>query len=91
MEKSPGDVSSPGDPSKPLAKKKRLCDEKIEKAMGTLVSGITKALSGSDEHFLQLEEKRIKLDELMLRMEDDQRKENDKDKNVDVEMKESFS
>lgn len=45
--------------------------------MGTLVSGITKALSGSDECFLQLEEKRIKLDELMLKMEDDRRKEND--------------
>ena len=45
---------------KPLAKKKRSRDEKIEKAMGTLVSGITNALSGSDERFLQLEEKRIK-------------------------------
>ena len=31
----------------------------------------------SDERFLQLEEKRIKLDELMLKMEDDRRKEND--------------
>lgn len=86
-EKSPGDGSSPVDPSsdqveeqhdkKPPAKKKRSRDEKIEKAMGTLVSGITKALSGSDECFLQLEEKRIKLDELMLKMEDDRRKEND--------------
>ena len=58
-EKSPGDGSSPGDPSsdqveehddkKPLAEKKKSRDEKIEKAMGTLVSGITKALSGSDD------------------------------------------
>ena len=37
--------------------------------MGTLVSGITNALSGSNERFLQLEEKRIKLDEMMLKME----------------------
>ena len=45
--------------------------------MGTLVSGITKALSSSDERFLQLEEKRIKLDEMMLEMEEDRRKESD--------------
>ena len=45
--------------------------------MGTLVSGITKALSSSDERFLQLEEKRIKLDEMMLKMEEDRRKESD--------------
>ena len=42
--------------------------------MSRLVSGITKALRGSDECFLQLEEKRIKLDEVMLKMEEDQRK-----------------
>ena len=62
---------------KPPAKKKRSRDEKVEKAMGTLVSGITKALSSSDECFLQLEEKRIKLDEMMLKMEEDRRKESD--------------
>ena len=56
---------------KPLAKKKRSRDEKMEKAMGTLVSGITKAISSSDERFIQLEEKRIKLDEMMLKMEED--------------------
>ena len=79
-EKSPSDLSSDQADEcdkKPLAKKKRSRDEKIEKAMGTLVSGITKALSGSDERFLQLEEKRIKLDEMMLKMEEDRRKESD--------------
>ena len=45
--------------------------------MGTLESGITKALSSSDECFIQLEAKRIKLDEMMLKMEEDQRKESD--------------
>ena len=39
---------------------------------------VAKALSSSsDECFLQLEEKRIKLDEMMLKMEEDQRKESD--------------
>ena len=80
-EKSPSDLSSDQADEqcdkKPLAKKKRSRDEKIEKAMGTLVSGITKALSSSDKCFLQLEEKRIKLDEMMLKMEEDRRKESD--------------
>ena len=38
-----------------------------------MVLGITEALSGSDESFLLLEEKRIKLDEMMLKMEEDYR------------------
>ena len=78
-EKSPSgqSIEQSAADKKPLAKKKRSRDEKIEKAMGTLVSGITNALSGSDERFLQLEEKRIKLDEMMLKMEEDQRKESD--------------
>ena len=62
---------------KPPAKRKRSQDEKVEKAMDTLVSGITKALNSSDGCFLQLEEKRIKLDEMMLKMEEDRRKESD--------------
>ena len=45
--------------------------------MGILVSGITKALSSCDERFLQVEEKRIKLDEIMLKIEEDRRKDSD--------------
>ena len=63
----------------------------MEKAMDTLVSGITKALSSSDECFIQLEEKRIKLDEMMLKWRKIEEKKVMNERNGDVEMRENFS
>ena len=41
------------------------------------MKGMTKALISTDECFINLEEKRIKLDKMMLKMENDRIKENE--------------
>ena len=61
---------------KPVSKK-RSRDEKLEKTLDTFMKGMAKALSSSDERFINLEEKRIKLDKMMLKMENDRIKENE--------------
>ena len=57
--------------------KKRTRDEKIEKAMENFVKGISTALGSSDERFIELEEKHMKFDEMMLKMEQDRIRENE--------------
>jgi len=59
---------------KPLMPKKRSRDEKIEKVMEKFVIAISTALNSSDEKF---EEKRMKLDEMMFKMEQDRIRENE--------------
>jgi len=60
-----------------LAPKKRSRDGKIEKAMEKFVKGISTALGSSDERFIELEEQQIKLDKMMLKMEQDRMRENE--------------
>jgi len=55
---------------RPVAKK-RSREDRIEKTMDSVVKGITKALSSSEERFLDLEGKRLKLDEMMIKMENE--------------------
>ena len=45
--------------------------------MEKFVKGISTALGSSDERFIELEEKRMKLDEMMLKMEQDRMRENE--------------
>lgn len=62
---------------KAVAPKKRSREEKIEKTMETFVKGISKVLGSSDERFIVLEEKRMKFEEIMLKMEEDRLKESE--------------
>ena len=62
---------------KPLVPKKRSKDEKIEKAMEKFEKGISTALGSSDEWFIEVQEKRMKLDEMMIKMEHDRMRENE--------------
>ena len=50
--------------------RKTACDSKLDKSLNTVVSVVTKAQKESDQMFIAFEEKRLKLDETLLMMED---------------------
>ena len=50
--------------------KKRIREDKFEKAMDLIIEKVTKAQKESNEMFMKHEEKRMKLDERMMEMDD---------------------